>query len=933
MAVSGNNSKKSGERSRASRTTASVQNSRSSRSGSTSKKTASVSSSREGRSASNAKKSSKIAEEKTKQAKNRVSDELYDTGAGLSAKASLSDELTLLFTALVCILLILSYFNVCGRAGEIINSFFFGLFGLGAYLFPFLLFGVMAFIVANKGRKLPVVKIVFCFIGFITICSILQIICGGFDPSLGFGDYYLNSNITHESLLQRTYCGFIGGLFVKLLCGNFGVPGGVVILVVLLIACVIIVSGKALISLFTGLIKEKVDEKKAEYDYEIQQEYERLSGSDQDDLMFDEAPKQDFISKIKEQGGFSAGHGKKELKETEFDMSEISSSLAKEVDAASKNPQPLHADPSRKINFSGNFLEEDLPFDSNPGQDMTEIKPAAAEVEPARTGRRQSAVSQPVANSEASGQPLNTKAKPATKEDVAEIEKSIESGEEELEKIKYVKPPIDLLKKNVKSKDGINKNELHATAELMEKTFGSFGVGVKVTDVSCGPTVTRYELHPDQGVKVSRITALSDDIKLSLAASEIRIEAPIPGKSAVGIEVPNKVKTPVLLRDLIETKEFDNFKSKVAFGVGCDISGQPVITDIVKMPHLLIAGATGSGKSVCINTIIMSILYKAEPSEVRLIMIDPKVVELSVYNGIPHLLIPVVTDPQKASAALNWAVMEMTNRYKLFAEVGVRDIAGFNAFVEEQQYLGDETEDSRKCFEKLPQIVIIVDELADLMMCSPKEVEDAICRLAQLARAAGLHLIIATQRPSVNVITGVIKANIPSRIAFAVSSGVDSRTIIDGVGAEDLLGQGDMLFFPTGYPKPVRLQGSFVSDDEVKKVVDFLKENNKKSSYDEMVTQKISESMSEDKAEAPAAKQGRDEYFEEAGRFIIEKEKASIGMLQRMYMIGFNRAARIMDQLAAAGVVGPEEGTKPRRILMTMDEFNAFVQAEKDSQA
>ena len=444
-----------------------------------------------------------------------------------------------------------------------------------------------------------------------------------------------------------------------------------------------------------------------------------------------------------------------------------------------------------------------------------------------------------------------------------------------------------------------------------------------VTNVSCGPAVTRYELQPEQGVKVSKIVSLTDDIKLNLAATDIRIEAPIPGKAAVGIEVPNATNSAVMLRELIQSEAFSTCKSKLAFAAGKDIAGQPVIADIARMPHLLIAGATGSGKSVCINTLIMSILYKASPEEVRLIMIDPKVVELSVYNGIPHLLIPVVTDPKKAAGALNWAVAEMTDRYNKFAEYNVRDLKGYNAKVDKIKDIEEEGKP-----EKMPQIVIIVDELADLMMVAPGEVEDAICRLAQLARAAGIHLIIATQRPSVNVITGLIKANMPSRIAFSVSSGVDSRTIIDMNGAEKLLGKGDMLFYPQGYQKPARVQGAFVSDQEVGAVVKFLSEQNPAHVYSQEIQDKIEAAKDASGNQAGAASGGndRDAYFTDAGKFIIEKEKASIGMLQRVFKIGFNRAARIMDQLCEAGVVGEEEGTKPRKVLMSMDEFEQYIE-------
>jgi S-DNA-T family DNA segregation ATPase FtsK/SpoIIIE len=423
------------------------------------------------------------------------------------------------------------------------------------------------------------------------------------------------------------------------------------------------------------------------------------------------------------------------------------------------------------------------------------------------------------------------------------------------------------------------------------------------------------------GVKVSKIDGLADDIKLNLAAADIRIEAPIPGKAAVGIEVPNKENVMVSFRELIEDAEFQNAKSNITFAVGRDIAGKVKTADIAKMPHLLIAGATGSGKSVCINTIIMSILYKANPNDVKLILIDPKVVELSVYNGIPHLMIPVVTDPKKAAGALNWAVQEMTTRYELFAEYGVRDLAGYNAKVD-----AIKAPDSGDKPKKMPQIVIIVDELADLMMVASGDVEEAICRLAQLARACGIHLVIATQRPSVNVITGLIKANMPSRIAFAVTSGVDSRTILDMVGAEKLLGKGDMLFYPQGIPKPVRVQGAFVSDKEVSDVVEFLKAGNGEYSYDEKVQMQVESLQSSANqtvsiSDADSDSDGRDSYFYEAAKIIIDKDKASIGMLQRYLKVGFNRAARIMDQMEEAGIVGPEEGTKPRKVLMTQEEL------------
>lgn len=484
----------------------------------------------------------------------------------------------------------------------------------------------------------------------------------------------------------------------------------------------------------------------------------------------------------------------------------------------------------------------------------------------------------------------------------------------------YIFPSTDLLTPGTASGKGREElaRSMQETADKLKRTLQDFGVGVTITNIGRGPSVTRYELQPEQGVKVSKIVNLADDIKLNLAAEDIRIEAPIPGKAAIGIEVPNKEKQMVAFRDLLESDEFTKAKSKTIFAAGKDIAGKTVVADIEKMPHLLIAGQTGSGKSVCINTIIMSILYKARPSEVKLIMIDPKVVELSVYNGIPHLLIPVVTDPKKAAAALNWAVNEMEERYKKFAEHKARNIIGYNAQI-------DQIEDvpGKDRPEKIPQIIVIVDELADLMMTAGTDVEDAIQKLAQKARAAGIHLIIATQRPSVNVITGVIKANIPSRIAFSVASGIDSRTILDETGAEKLLGKGDMLFHPYYISKPVRVQGAFVSDDEVTEVVNFLTQQ--KNVRGGEINTNIDLQANMPGSSLPGGDQ--DELFETAGRFIIEQEKASIGNLQRHLRIGFNRAARIMDQLYAAGVVSKDEGTKPRKVLMKAEEFEEYLQS------
>ena len=475
------------------------------------------------------------------------------------------------------------------------------------------------------------------------------------------------------------------------------------------------------------------------------------------------------------------------------------------------------------------------------------------------------------------------------------------------------------MKKKAASGNGNSKAELEATADKLEQTLRNFGINVEVTDVTCGPTVTRYELQPEVGVRVNRITNLADDIKLNLAVTDIRIEAPIPGKAAVGIEVPNKNKVMVSFEEMASSAEFKKAESKVTFCAGRDIAGNVITANIAKMPHLLIAGTTGSGKSVCINTIIMSILYKASPEEVKLIMIDPKVVELSVYNGIPHLLIPVVTDPKKAAGALQWAVTEMMKRYRMFAEVGVRDLASYNAKAARTEGM-----------EKMPQVVVVIDELADLMLVAAKEVEESICRVAQMGRASGMHLIIATQRPSADVITGLMKANIPSRIAFAVASAMESRIILDTQGAEKLVGRGDMLYFPLGSGKPTRVQGCLISDQEVASVVDFVKQNSGTAQYDDQVMQEIEQHAAEkDKASkgvggSNPSESGEEEYDElinSAIEVVLETGQASVSMLQRRLKLGYARAARLVDQMEEKGIVGPFEGSKARQLLITKEQW------------
>lgn len=569
-----------------------------------------------------------------------------------------------------------------------------------------------------------------------------------------------------------------------------------------------------------------------------------------------------------------------ETPEEAWDMESQAAALAAEAMRAAEEKTDFH------------FADlEDAEETVSPEMDMPEVEEPMAEEMPVEEV-------QPVEEEMPTDVPAAEPTKPeAQKETAQQPAAPAEPAEKP-----YVFPPISLLGRDPGNSSGSGILEQQKNGRKLEMTLKSFGVEARVINVSAGPTVTRYEVSPSRGVKVSKIVNLADDIALNLAASGIRIEAPIPGKAAVGIEVPNKETKSVYLRTVLESDAFRKHPSKLAFALGEDITGNPIVTDIAKMPHLLIAGATGSGKSVCINTLITSILYKADPKEVKLLLVDPKVVELSVYNGIPHLLIPVVTDPKKASAALNWAVREMLERYNDFAACGVRDIKGFNAMKEEK----GEPE------AKMPQIVIIIDELADLMMAAPGEVEDSICRLAQMARAAGMHLIIATQRPSVDVITGVIKANIPSRLAFAVSSGIDSRTILDMVGAEKLLGKGDMLFYPSGQAKPSRIQGAFVTDKEVEQIVDFLRKSSRPGYTQEMVDQITAVAKT-----ASGPSEETDEFFEQAVDLILEKEKASVSMLQRQFRIGYNRAARLMDELERRGLVGPEEGSKPRKVLIT----------------
>lgn len=801
-------------------------------------------------------------------------------------------ECILWFMLAVCLILFLSTFGICGVVGNLCASLFFGLFGLLGYVFPVLLFVLIRVGLGNQPLADKLRLNGSLTVLFLCICGMAQMLFAGNAADKAV-DLYTSAVSDHM-------CGgMAGGLLAKGLSYIVGESGAYILMTVGMIISLVLLTRRSFLQPIKSGSERAV--------HTMQKKQQEMAREHRDRSAARKNLRQEERARRKEQAKSGVNFDLTDLKHHEEDTSlprepedSLRSTGKAEMFYVDEPPVPQ---------------EEDIPaYTAQEPEAVPEQKPEfhierpLSPVDPAPAIEEETEEPEDIPKEKKKSGKMTAKEKQQQNQEILS-----EIADQEPVQEEYQFPPMTLLQKSRKGKGGDSDQKLYETAQKLESTLKSFGVKVTVTNASCGPTVTRYELQPEQGVKVSRIVNLADDIKLNLAVADIRIEAPIPGKAAVGIEVPNETNSAVYLRDLLDTPQFKQFDSRLAFAVGKDIAGQPVITDIGKMPHLLIAGATGSGKSVCINTLIMSILFKARPDEVKLIMIDPKVVELSVYNGIPHLLIPVVTDPKKAAGALNWAVAEMEDRYNKFAKYNVRDMKGYNKKVEALEDVEDEDKPV-----KMPQIVVIVDELADLMMVASKEVEDAICRLAQLARAAGIHLIIATQRPSVNVITGLIKANMPSRVAFAVSSGVDSRTILDMVGAEKLLGKGDMLFYPQGYPKPARLQGSFVSDKEVGAVVEFLTADREPVSYDASISEKITNTAAGGTA---SAESDRDSLFGEAGRFIIEKDKASIGMLQRMFKIGFNRAARIMDQLCEAGVVTGEEGTKPRKVLMTMEEF------------
>ncbi len=839
-------------------------------------------------------------------------------------ESELLHEIGLIIFFILMVILFLCNFGIIGPVGNVISEILFGIFGLTAYVVPVMLFIAVSFWYANSGNPNALRKLIAGIVFFVMIGVVCELFAG---DSLSLEKYELKQ-IYETAKSSKRGGGVIAGSLAYLLHHYLETIGTA--LVVLLCGAIsfILMTERSLISGVKNggsrmLERTREDsERRREYARQRREEQairraqqrEAYRSRREEQEETEEIPREDERRRRTRERE-SERQQRREEKDTEkiLRMDKKVSGVILDTAIARENEERRRDDIHEIMWNEG--MEEAIPEETAEEEEGTEeyvstLEPVSA---PSVSPLRSSEVP-------AAAVPVEQEIR-IHREDLQEppqqINKDIQNTEAMAPR-KYIFPPLSRLQKGV-ARSGGSTRELKETAMRLQQTLNTFGVKVTITDISQGPSVTRYELQPEQGVKVSKIVGLSDDIKLNLAATDIRIEAPIPGKAAIGIEVPNKENMPVALRDLLESKEFKEFPSNLAFAVGKDIGGQTVVADIAKMPHMLIAGATGSGKSVCINTLIMSILYKAHPDDVKLIMVDPKVVELSVYNGIPHLLIPVVTDPKKASAALHWGVSEMTERYKKFADFNVRDLKGYNKKVEAMRESGDPQAPAR-----MPQIVIIVDELADLMMVAPGEVEESICRLAQLARAAGIHLIIATQRPSVDVITGLIKANMPSRVAFSVSSGVDSRTILDMNGAEKLLGKGDMLFYPQGYSKPARIQGAFVSDKEVSDVVDFLKNQALGNTY----ASDIEEQLKNMGSSGGAASGGdeKDEYFEEAGRFIIDKDKASIGMLQRAFKIGFNRAARIMEQLHDYGVVGEEEGTKPRKILMSMEEFEQLLE-------
>ena len=809
-----------------------------------------------------------------------------------------------------------------GFVGIFLASFFTGLFGFGAYILPLAIIAAAAYGLFSRGKAIPSVLIIQVILLFWIVIAFMHILTVPDQEGFGLWAYL--------QLLYSQGAGSNGGLFGGLL-GNMlrrflGVVGAYIVLVLGALVILLLLTGRSFAQGLTGAWEYARDH----LHYEDDEDYD----DDEDDDDFDEEfvnpprelkplPERLIKRKVKQKGNIL------DIREAVQQRDEKILLFHEEIDQGfpvKNKVLPFKASSPRKPGQETAFTEDEPSFKGLP-PDMEETSPGTGKIivditnDYAIDDEDADITVKGLVSPEGSDYKSSYRMEQSTNPGTASHEvKPRDTGagfdlSPRYEDYRF--PPLDLLTRPLTvNNSSESRTQILENSRILEETLRSFKVEAKVVEVSVGPTVTRYDLAPGAGVKVATIANLSNDLALSLAAQGIRIEAPIPGKAAVGIEIPNKEPQPVLLREILEDDTFTKFPSAIAFGVGKDIAGNPVVTDIARMPHLLIAGATGAGKSVCINTLITSILYKARPDEVKLLMVDPKVVELSMYNGIPHLLVPVVTDPKKASDALQWAVSEMEQRYERFAEVGVRDLKGYNHYAAHVMEDDDEDGDDGLT-QTMPQIVIIIDELADLMMTCKGAVEESICRLAQKARAAGIHMILATQRPSVDVITGLIKANIPSRLAFSVSSGTDSRTVLDMIGAEKLLGKGDMLFLPVGQNKPTRLQGGFVSDKEVEAVVEFLKVQTVPTAPPQELEQVTSSEgvIIDDK--------DLDEFFYEATEFLIEKGKGSTSMLQRQFRIGYNRASRLMEDLEARGIVGPEDGVKPRKVTITWEEYQA----------
>lgn len=859
----------------------------------------------------------------------------------------LKNEIKLLIALVVTLLLLLSNFGFLSPVGDYLSYFMFGLFGFIAYIFPLVMFFGVAFLISNINNKRGIKKFIAGCALYILVSATIQLVFMEYDNTLSAFDYY---KICGKGKVGG---GLIGALIEKSLHSLFGMLGTYIILALLIIITVVILTEKSFISgvkkgssaVYETAKEDAVRIKKTAKSIANERAYQKKekrvdnrvhgvniatvgNGNAAEDEDIHEIG-QEIMSKLSSddmevynghvelEGGFD--YNEMPNKENSLDNYNVTNNSNVEsgnvVNNNSLSSNSYKEDTSEEYdgydNEDGLYVPKEQIHVSNEAKQVMNRKAFSVGNVNVTGSVTSSAVNATgsVAGStvNATGSMTGSVTGGASANGAANTSANKpNSTPAPARKKAYTLPSTALLNKGNGTTKPVDNAKLRMVANKLQEILHTFGINATVVDFCRGPSVTRYEIQPETGTRINKITSLADDIKLNMAATDISIE-PVPGKSTIGIEVPNEGRDTVLIRELIESKELRANSSKIAFAAGKDIAGNVVVADIGKMPHMLVAGTTGSGKSVFTNSIIMSILFRAKPEEVRLIIVDPKVVEFGVYNGIPHLLQPVVTDPKMAANTLKWAVAEMSERYKKFADFNVRDLKGYNEKIESA---GKESG-----LTKLPQIVIVIDELADLMMVAAKDVEESICRLAQLARAAGIHLIIATQRPSVDVVTGLIKANIPSRCALMVSSGTDSRTIIDSNGAEKLLGNGDMLFYPSGYVKPVRLQGAFVSDQEVQRVVDFWKAQADGNTYDESIASYVKT------PEASSQEGDRDDYFFEAAKLVIQKEKASASMLQRYLNIGFNRASKIIDQLYDAGVIGDEEGTKPRKVIMTMEQL------------